>query len=219
MNELNPGSGDVAPEAPAVVRPDAEIEAAGEAQAAVVHDLEASHALAEDPERRCADIKIWVEAECDYFGIEPKNDPVADQITQILFDHEVGQLERGRAEYDVTTDEPRRLNRVIERGLVEVEEVGMVETEAEETAAIASTAEEIEAEQRSENEKTEEQAEITEGEEASADSYREAVKEIAGQPNTEKIQTLIADERVPETYKEQLRAFCPSSGFLEPMAA
>lgn len=202
MNETLSNNGDGALEAQADVRPESEVVAAGQAADAGVHALEAEHAALEDPERRCADIKIWVEAECDYFGIEPKNDPVADQITQILFDHEVGQLERGRAEYDVTIDEPRRLNRVIERGFVEVEEVGMVETEAEETATLAGTA----------AAETEDTGDLknTDMERAEAEtSYRDFLTsdEYRSASNANKIALMTSRPDVPESEQAKWQAF------------
>lgn len=88
MNDTLPEIGGNGPEMPNKRRPDAEAIADGEAAAAALRDLEASHALAEDPERRAADVKIWVENECDYFGIQPKDDPVADQLTALFCDYE-----------------------------------------------------------------------------------------------------------------------------------
>lgn len=193
MNDTLPEIGGNAPETASTRRPDAEAIADGEAAAAALHDLEASHALAEDPERRAADVKIWVENECDYFGIQPKDDPVADQLTALFCDHECRQHERGRQEYDVTQEEPRRLSRIIERGMT-------IEAETETTDA-------LDAEADAEDEQTADDEEFTETVEATVESYRAAVDELEGQPNTSKIQTLIADERVPEEYKEQLRAF------------
>lgn len=200
MNDTLPEVGNNGLEAPTSRRPEAEAIADGEAAAARVHDLEASHALAEDPERRAADVKIWVENECDYFGIQPKDDPVADQLTALFCEHEGKQHERGRDDYDVTQDDPRRLNRIIERGMA-------TDAETTETASLETAASQTEAEQSDEDSETAIETKITEEEEASADSYRKAVEGLEGQPNTEKIQALIADERVPETYKEQLRAF------------
>ncbi len=200
MNDTLPEIGGNGLERPSSHRPEAEAIANGEAAAAALHDLEVSHALAEDPERRAADVKIWVENECDYFGIQPKDDPVADQLTALFCDHECKQHERGRQEYDVTQEEPRRLSRIIERGFEEAEEVETVEAETEETTALTTGVE-------AEDAQTIDDTEVTEAEEAKAGSYRTAVEELQGQPNTSKIQTLIADERVPEEYKEQLRAF------------
>jgi len=193
MKDTLPEIGGNASETPSTRRPDAEAIADGEAAAAALHDLEASYALAEDPERRAADVKIWVENECDYFGIQPKDDPVADQLTALFCDHECKQHERGRQEYDVTQEEPRRLSRIIERGMT-------IEAEAATTDA-------LDAEADAEDEQTADDEEFTETVEATAESYRAAVEELEGQPNTSKIQALIADERVPEEYKEQLRAF------------
>jgi hypothetical protein len=193
MNDTLPETGGNAPETLSTRRPDAEAIADGEAAAAALHDLEASHALAEDPERRAADVKIWVENECDYFGIQPKDDPVADQLTTLFCDHECKQHERGRQEYDVTQEEPRRLSRIIERGMT-------IEAETETTDA-------LDAEADAEDAQTADDEEFTETVEATVESYRAAVDELEGQPNTSKIQALIADERVPEEYKEQLRAF------------
>lgn len=200
MNDTLPEIGGNGPEMPNKRRPDAEAIADGEAAAAALRDLEASHALAEDPERRAADVKIWVENECDYFGIQPKDDPVADQLTALFCDHECKQHERGREEYDVTQEEPRRLSRIIERGMT-------VEAELETTDALDAESEAEEEETLDEAQVTSELAETTETIEVTAESYRTAVEELQGQANTSKIQTLIADERVPEEYKEQLRAF------------
>lgn len=133
MNEFVPSADNATPDGGEQRRPDAEVLAAGEAAAANLHDLEASHSLAEDPERRAADVKIWVENECDYFGIQPKDDPVADQLTELFCDHETRQHERGRAEYDVTVEDRRRLDRIIERGM-------QAAAETEETAALAQEA-------------------------------------------------------------------------------
>jgi hypothetical protein len=193
MNDTLPEIGGNAPETPSTRRPDAEAIADGEAAAAALHDLEASHALAEDPERRAADVKIWVENECDYFGIQPKDDPVADQLTALFCDHECKQHERGRQEYDVTQEEPRRLSRIIDRGMT-------IEAETETTDA-------LDAEVDAEDEQTVDDEEFTANFEATVEGYRAAVEELDGRPNTDKIQALIADERVPEEYKEQLRAF------------
>lgn len=164
MNETIPEAGNAAPDGGEQRRPDAEVMAQGEAAAANLLDLEASHALAEDPERRAADVKIWIENECDYFGIQPKDDPVADQLTELFCEHETRQHERGRDEYDVTQEAPRRLNRILERGMAAV-------VETEETAALQTEA-------SAEDVETAEQAEETAAIEATADSYREAVSEL-----------------------------------------
>ncbi|WP_306046562.1 hypothetical protein [Nioella sp. MMSF_3534] len=161
-----------------------------------------SNALAEDPEHRCADIKIWVEAECDYFGIEPKNDPVADQITQILYDHENRQHERGRDAYDVTDEDRRRLDRVIERGIAaaadERDEVALelaAETEVAETAAEVSA--------------TEAEASATEEAETNEESYRALLGsvEYRNASNAEKIAMMSNHPDVPESERAKWQSF------------
>lgn len=195
MNEIVPGTGDVAPNGNGRHRPDDEVIAEGEATAAALREMEASNALAENPEHRCADIKVWVEAECDYFGIEPKNDPVADQITKILYDHENRQHERGRAAYDVTDEERRRLDRVIKRGMVTAadqrEEMALeeiTEEEAEETAT-----------------ETQVNAEM----EASEEGYRAllASDEFRNISNAEKIAMMSNHPDVPESERAKWQSF------------
>lgn len=73
--------------------------------------------------------------------------------------------------------------------------------------AESATTDALDAEADAEDEQTADYEEFTETVETTTESYRAAVEELEGQPNTSKIQTLIADERVPEEYKEQLRAF------------
>jgi hypothetical protein len=211
MPEINTDIGESLPSVLTENRPDADVMAEGEAQAAAVQSLEAEHAVAENPERRCADIKIWVEAECDYFGIEPKNDPVADQLTEILFAHEQTQFERGRADYDVTDEDRRRLDRVVERGyqtLAEDDETAILTEQAEvETTETAVLAEEAQAEAA----ETEEEAETTLKEEVATAGYREAVAELAGLPNTEIINRLLTDDKykdvVPSSEVQRLESF------------
>ncbi len=188
MPEIGPNSGEIVPAVTMPDRPAEAVMAEGEATAAAVHDLEAEHAQVEDPERRCADIKIWVEAECDYFGIEPKNDPVADQLTDILFAYEQAQLERGRDDYDVTAEERRRLDRVVERGFIEQEHVKLDEAEsAEADLDEAEAAEDVEA----------------------ADEYADIIREmkVKGKSNTEIIAELTNNEAVPASERAKLRSF------------
>ncbi|MDO6730703.1 hypothetical protein Q4577_11790 [Marinovum sp. 2_MG-2023] len=169
--------------------------AEGEAAAAVVHDLEADHARAEDPERRCADIKLWVEAEFDYFGVEPKNDPVADQLTEILFAHEQTQVERGRDDYDVTAEERRRLDRVVERGFVEQEQAEVLDAEIAEAAAL--DVEEVRAETNADEDVE------------TADRYADIIREMQaeGKSNTEIIAELANNEAVPASERVKLQSF------------
>lgn len=202
MPELGPERVDQPAAAGPEVRPEAEVMAEGAAQAAAVERLEGEHAALEDPERRCADIKLWVEAECDYFGIEPKNDPVADQLTQILFAHEVKQLDRGRGDYDITTEERRRLDRVVERGfslgadeaaIADASEV--VEAEAEETDVIAAQADT--------------EAEVREEVETDASAYEALLQspEYLQKSNVDKIAMMTGHPDVPESEKAKWASF------------
>ena len=195
MNETVPGSGEIVPDGSEQRRPHDEVIAEGEAASAALHEMETRNALAEDPERRCADIKIWVEAECDYFGIEPKNDPVADQITQILYDHENRQHERGRGEYDVTDEERRRLDRVIERGMV------VAANEIETAALTADTVEEV-----SDAETIEATADSIETNE---EGYRAllASEEYRNASNAEKIAMMSNHPDVPESERAKWQSF------------
>ena len=209
MPEIGPGSSEIVPAVATSERPTEAVMADGEAAAAAVHDLEAEHAQAEDPERRCADIKIWVEAECDYFGIEPKNDPVADQLTEILFAHEQTQFERGRADYDVTDEDRRRLDRVVERGFVEQAHEELDTTLEAEDATLEVEDATLEVEDRAlDLEETEAEAIAAEDAEV-ADQYTNTVREMraAGKTNTEIIAALANNEAVPASERAKLQSF------------
>lgn len=182
-------------------RSEAEILAAGAAQAEAVRDLEAAHSAAENPERRRAEVKVWVEAECDYFDIQPKDDPVADQLTALFCEHEQRQHARGRADYDVTQEERRRLDRIIERGFehgATVEEVEQLK-QVTETAEIEAETDEIQAE-------ADDTAALER--QAVAESYREIVSGLSGS-NIEKIQHLLTGRR--EEDQVAFRDLIPSS--------
>lgn len=202
MNELAPEAGNSAPQGAEQRRPEAKVIAEGDAAQAARLQEAAAHEAAESPEERCADIKIWVEAECDYFGIEPKNDPVADQITGILYDHELTQQERGRDGYDVTDEERRRLDRVIERGLsaagdAQAEETlqQIAETESEKTAAETELIEATET--------------AADDVEASEESYRALLEsdEYQSASDAEKIVLMASHPDVPESERAKWQSF------------
>lgn len=201
MNEVSDVPEQQPPSASPEPRPEAEVLAAGAAQAEAVRDLEAAHAAAEDPEQRRAEVKIWVEAECDYFDIQPKDDPVADQLTALFYEHEQRQHERGRSDYDVTQEQRRRLDRIIERGFehnAAAEEVGELEQMAE-TAEIDAETDEA-------------QAAADDGaaleRQTDAENYHEIVSGLSGS-NVEKIQQLLTGRR--EEDQAAFRDLIPAS--------
>lgn len=187
MSEVSDVPEQQPPSASPELRPEAEVLAAGAAQAEAVRDLEAAHAAAEDPEQRRAEVKVWVEAECDYFDIQPKDDPVADQLTALFCEHEQRQHERGRSDYDVTQEERRRLDRIIDRGF---EQAAAAETSA---AALEAEAD-LAVDAANEAAQTETERTATEAVEARANTYREIVSGLSGS-NVEKIQQLLTGRR------------------------
>jgi len=209
MPEITPDSGEALLAAQPEQRPEAEVVTEGAAQAAAVQSLEAEHAVAENPERRCADIKIWVEAECDYFGIEPKNDPVADQLTEILFAHEQTELNRGRADYDVTTEQRRRLDRVVEQGFVEQEHADLDETHMDEADLDESIADTDEADAVQEGLEAEVEEEIAENLEEDQLAYDAllASEEYRNASNVDKIAMMSGHSAVPDSEKAKWQSF------------
>lgn len=175
----------------------------GDAAQAVRLQGETAHLAAEEPEKTRIEIEIAVKTEWNYCGLEPCEES-AELATDILADYQTTRQDSDPNYVLGETENQDRLNWLVEQGVERrdreyaQDETEVVQASLEQSETVETTA--IEADRAAEAAET---ARV----EATATSYQKAVNELAGRPNNEKIQVLLNDARVPEAYKEQLRAF------------